>query len=134
MITTVENLRCLIKERLSSNDNIEIGPVLGSPEKGFNVRVIKYFWSTSSSKNSRMWNALRSALQKNGMEFGGFWRVNYTPDNDEQISTIIDLKSRDLQSAKLERQKLIGDIEATGLKVDVADELSIQKSFTHPYR
>jgi len=142
MIITVKNLRFLINEIFFTHDDIEIGPTLGSPEKGFNVRVTKYFRSSDSIKYSRMWNGLRAALQKNGMKFGGFWRVNsvetnkkfHTNEPSEATSTIIDLRSRDFQSAKLERQKLIGDIEAVGLQVDEAEELKSSKHSSHPYR
>lgn len=121
------------RARESRFEEIAIGPARGSPEKGYTVRLTKYW---AAFENEMAWFRLRKILVKNGSDaehdswIGPEYGVGRA---DEKTFLDLPLRAVDPENAELERQALIGDLERARFKVNVAPVAKPERP-KHPYR
>jgi len=125
MKITLDELRTVIHE-VASARLIRVGPVMGSFDRGTNVRVTKGWHALD---DQRAWRQLRNVLAH--VSASDAWRDRELSGSHDEHFIDVDLRSRDEESAELERQALIGDLERAGFIVDAR---SARRSTMHPYR
>lgn len=114
-------------------ERLGVGPALGSSEKGFTVRLTKNW---AMFENEMAWWKLRRILVKNGSDAEhDHWTgpKYFAGASNEDTFLDLPLRAADPESAELERQALIGDLERVGFKVDAAP-VEKKRPLGHPYR
>ncbi len=107
---------------------------MGSPSKGYSIRITKNW---SSFENWSSWIKLRNVLVKmgSGTEHDSWSSDEYFAKFETDASTFIDvpLRANDPETAGLEREVVVGDLEHAGFVVDSPPPV-IQQHSHHPYR
>lgn len=131
---TLGQLRTIVREAKESRLNrIKVGPVMGSPQKGFTVRLTKdWHFFENETGSWRLRKAVHSvnpsALLTNAW-LGRDFVVN-SADNEHFVD--VELRSADAPSARLERDAFVGNLERLGFEVDATAPAKLATS--HPYR